>query len=247
MDDKQSKRVASAALALPAALLLAAADPAAAFEPVSLESGSNSITLSVAGTYRGGMFSNNTPASPPGYDPVTERLFVGSVDRKGIDVIDISDPTAPRLDRTIDITPYGSEPNSLAVHKGIVAVTIENESPGAKQVVLFNADGLLVARPIEVKDASRIFFAPNGKTLVVTASGSLSDDCLDDPEGAVTVIDLGSVNWGGCRQGPDKCNVRPSVRVADFSAFNEKRDELIAAGARFYGLNVLDPGSPIPV
>jgi hypothetical protein len=137
MDDKQFRIISAAALALPAALLLAATRPVAAFEPVSLESGSNSITLSVAGTYRGGMYSNNTPASPPGYDPETKRLFVGSVDRKRIDVIDISDPGAPTFDSSIDITPYGTEPNSLAVHKGIVAVAVktEGEQPLPSQVL----------------------------------------------------------------------------------------------------------------
>lgn len=250
MDQKQVKFTSFAALALPALLILAVADPAAALEPVSLESGANAITLSVAGTYRGGFFSNNTPASPPGYDAGSKRLFVGSVDRQGIDVIDISVPTLPRLLRTIDIRDHGTEPNSVAVHKGVVAVTVKTkgEPPAPSRVLLYNAEGVLVGGPVDVPDAGRIFFAPNGKSLVVTISGSLSEDCLEDPEGQVAVIDLGSVNWGGCRQGPETCNIRlAEPRLADFRAFEKQREALIEGGARFYGLNVLDPSKPIPV
>lgn len=225
------------ALAAGASLLtgsFSASSPARALEPVSLESGSNSITLSVAGTYRGGFFSNDTPATPPAYDPVTKRLFVGSGDRKAIDVIDISDPARPARLAPIDIVAYGGEPKGLALHKGIIAATIENES-GADQVVLFNANGERVTDPILLADANRVAFTPNGRRLVVTMYGSLTADCSRDPDASIAIIELGSVNWGGCRQGAGKCNVSPSVRTAGFTAFNGKKDELIAAGARFYG------------
>jgi hypothetical protein len=231
MDDKRSTAALRAALLV---LPLAFATPAGAFDPVSYESGTNTISLHVTGTVRGGFFSRNTPASPPGYDRYSKRLFVGSVDRQGVDVINISDPYSPQPLFTIDITPFASEPNSVAVHRSVVAVSVKTEGEPS-QILLYNADGLLVGGPIEVDGAGRVAFTPDGRKLVATISGAPSEDCQQDPEGAIAVIDLGPVNWGGCRRDPGQCHIQPTVRLADFRAFNPKKDDLIAAGARFYG------------
>ena len=43
-----------------------------------------------------------------------------------IDVLDISDPKRPEKLFFIDLAPYGSNANSVAVHKSIVAVAVQN-------------------------------------------------------------------------------------------------------------------------
>jgi hypothetical protein len=51
------------------------------------------------------------------YDPGTQTLLVVSGDGKTIDLLDISDPTAPVLEGQIDVTEYGDSANSVAVYK----------------------------------------------------------------------------------------------------------------------------------
>lgn len=114
------------------------------FPPISYVADDAPITLSVAGTFRGGMRSGETPATPPAYDPDTHRLFNGSADRHAIDVLDIGDPSnphrAPGFDHGIDLRYlYGTtdatrvlEPNSLAAHHGIIAAIPKGASFSAR-------------------------------------------------------------------------------------------------------------------
>jgi hypothetical protein len=226
------------------------------FAPISLVSDTAPITLSVAGTYRGGLYSRQTPATPPGYDPGTERVFVGSVDRSAIDVLDISKPCAPHKEFEIDLTPYGGEPNSVAVYKGVVAAVVKDpQRPGvSEKIVFFNANGDLLADPVNIEGASRIAFTPNGRKLVVTIGAGpriIGFDpetglpIVEDPEGAVAVIDLNRLNRGGCTMDPERCHLDPSVRIAAFTKFNAIEDELIASGVRIYGPDIpTDPDYP---
>lgn len=139
------ERVLSAAraLMLVSSLMLSLLGPASAFEPVSVSSATAAVRLTVLGSYRGGMYSTRTPASPPGYDPRTHRLFLGSDDREAIDVLDISDPRNPRRILGIDLRPFGGVPDSMDVSNGIVAVTVKG--PGRperpRRLLLLDVDG----------------------------------------------------------------------------------------------------------
>jgi len=76
----------------------------------------------------------------------------------------------------------------------------------------------------------------------VTISGGIDPtNHYYSDEAAVAILDLGNVNWGACRQGSPKCKFSPSVTIVDFRDFNNKRDELIAAGVR-----LLDPPLQLP-
>src|SRR5690606_4580119 len=65
-------------------------------------------------------------------------------------------------------------------------------------------------------------FTPDGRNLLVANEGEPSDDYQTDPEGSVSVIDVSD---------PDNLQ----VRTADFTAFNGKKAELVAAGVRVFG------------
>ena len=75
---------------------------------------------------------------------MTRRVFNGSGDRQAVEIIDISDPTQPATVGGIDVNAYGDEPQAVAIHKGILAVTVVThdrpEIPGA--ILLFNVDGI---------------------------------------------------------------------------------------------------------
>ena len=241
---------------------------ASGFGPISLSSEDAAISLSFVGTYRGGTYSSNTPAKPPAYDPETQRLFVGSVDRQAIEVLDISDPDAPVKEFDIDLRPFDGEPNSIALYRNVLAV-VSNDTEseqGNSKILFYNTDGKRLADPIRLDGAGRLAFTPDGQKVVVTVGGNpypefdlpdlpdLPDfDFLDvgendavgptitDPEGAIVIIDLGDVDWDACRDDPDSCGLDPQLKVADFKAYNSREAELISQGVRIYG-----PFDPTP-
>jgi hypothetical protein len=104
---------ALAALALGAAAAVAAGGG----------SGSRSIELTPLGVYRTGSFAA-TAAEIGAYDAKTRRVFVTNSADHVLDVLDVSDPASPAKVRSIDLTPYGSDPTSVAVNGGRVAVAV---------------------------------------------------------------------------------------------------------------------------
>ena len=204
-------------------------------DPVSHESGANAIRLQAIGRYTTGFFDIGA-AAPAAYDPVTRRLFVLSVDRDWIDALDISDPSAPDRITRKNVLGYGGFPNSIAIEKGIVAValkTVVDELPG--RVLFFDVDGRRIGDPVKVgAKPVQLAFTPDGGTVVTVNQGEANDDYTFDPEGSVSVIDLG-IEEPGCR-GAD-CSIEPSATTIDFRGFNDRMAELIAAGVRIYGPN----------
>jgi len=216
---KQFIRTTLAAAVLGASSLVAAAPPV------------KSIGLELLGTY-----SQPDPAAAfdqsateiSAFDPRSQQLFVTNGADGTIDVLDLSDPAAPTLVRQIDVSgPLGSGTfvgdgaNSVAVDRGIVAVAVQADpvtDPGA--VALFDTDGNLL-RLIGVGALpDMLTFTPDGRYLLVANEGEPDDGV--DPEGSVSVIDLGLGVLAA------------SVRTADFNAFDSEAENLRAGGVRLF-------------
>jgi hypothetical protein len=168
------------------------------------------------------------------FDKKSERLFVTNGYDGTLDIISISDPTAPVLVGTINVTNnpdfgsfVGGGANSVAVAKGLVAAAVEAETvtdPGA--VAFFDTDGnfLSMAELCALPDMVR--FTPDGKTVLVACEGEPDDGV--DPEGAIAIVDV------------KKDGEVKNVRIADFNAFDDAVDVLRAAGVRLFP----DVGTP---
>src|SRR4029434_3019295 len=94
------------------------------------------------------------------YDPATRRIFSINPTLSRVDVLDISDPSDPTLTFTI---PLGGRPNSVAFHRGIVAVAVENAvktDPGF--VKFFDANGTLLSTVTVGALPDMLIFTPNG-------------------------------------------------------------------------------------
>lgn len=179
-----------------AALTLAAAAPAAA------------LGLEPAGVWRHGSFGKSA-SEIAAYDPTSKRLFVVNGEKRAIDVLDISNPDAPKLVQAFDLKAYGAAPNSVAVKGGVVAAALDGpEKTRNGKVVFFRASDLAVLGAVEVGPIpDMLTFTPDGKRLVVVNEGEPNDAVTVDPAGSVAVIDV-SAGW-------DKA----SVRFADFGRF----------------------------
>jgi hypothetical protein len=86
--------------------------------------------LAGAGSAGGGVESTlagrfvGTGAEKSAYDPASRRLFETDAGGRKVDVVDLSDPESPAGAGSIDVTPYGESPTSVAVRDGVVAVAV---------------------------------------------------------------------------------------------------------------------------
>lgn len=176
-------------------------------------------SLSVVGTYHSGVFDEGA-AEIVAFDPATARVFVVNADAGVVDVLDISDPTAPAK---VDELEAGGQINSVAVHDGLVAVAVQNDPaqlPG--WVELFAAGGEAVGDPIPVGALpDMLTFTPDGTKILVANEGEPDGYCAEgvDPEGSVSIIDVAT----------------GTASTAGFGAYNATADELRAEGVRIFG------------
>lgn len=196
----------SAALVAPLGAGLAAAAP------------TGDVTLSPLGTYAAGAFDEGA-AEIVAHDPGTQRAFVVNALAGAVDVLDISDPSAPTKVDTLE-TPGA---NSVAVAKGVVAVVQQaddKQQPGS--VSFFDARTLEATRTVTAGALpDMVALSDNGRYAVVANEGEPEgyEEGQVDPEGSVSVIDV----------------KKGTVRTADFTAWNGKADELRADGVRIFG------------
>jgi hypothetical protein len=118
----------------------------------------------------------------------------------------------PVLLGSIDLTPYGSAPNSVAVRDGIIAVAVEatvRTDPGS--VVFFNSELQFVSSIPVGAVPDMVTFTPNGRYVLSANEGEPSLDYSVDPEGSVSIIDVS--------EGLQSLDAT-KVRTADFHAFN---------------------------
>lgn len=201
-------------------------------------SGSNgvtSITLDLLGRYESGIFDESA-AEIVAHDATNQLVFQVNANSGDVDVIDIMSPATPVLVRTIDvadaiaanttITTALDAVNSVAVSGDIVAAAIAADAVDERGVVAFfnTADGAFVGA-VEVGFLpDSIAISPDGSTVVVANEGEPNDDYTVDPEGSISIIDIGTngaaaataeelsftdFNTGGTRES----EIDPAVRI----------------------------------
>ncbi len=125
------------------------------------------------------------------YDPANRRLWVTCATRPMLRVIDLTDPTAPRLREQVDLSKWGGGVNSVAVHGQTVAAAVEGfDKTDRGCVVLLDTEGaFLNALPVGCLP-DMLTYTPDGTRLVVACEGEADDSYMIDPEGTIAVIDL---------------------------------------------------------
>lgn len=160
------------------------------------------------------------------YDPDTKKLFVvnNSEGTNRIEVVNLSNPSAPVISGFINTISYGGFVNSVAVSNGKLAAAIEAQdkvNPG--KVVVFNTSTQAEMRVIAVGSLpDMITFSPDGNYILTANEGEPNDAYTIDPSGTVSIISV-KENY--------------SVSTLDFSSFESKAIQLKAKGLRLFGKN----------
>jgi hypothetical protein len=179
------------------------------------------ISLEKIGEFAGG---GPAAAEITAYEWTTRRLFVVNGALGTVDVLDLRNPAAPVKVGQISVAQFGSSANSVAAANGYIAVAIEahvKTDPGT--VAFYNPATLQVISSVTVGALpDMVVFTPFGDYVLVANEGEPNDAYTIDPEGSVSIIDVGDVR-------------NPTVRTADFRAFNGQREQLVAQGVRIFG------------
>jgi len=162
------------------------------------------------------------------FDSKSKRLFVVNGANGSLDVVDLADPSNPKVIQTISTAAFGGGVfNSVAVYDGLVAVAIEAApKTSAGKVAFYDGQTLALLNTVSVgSQPDMLTFSPDGKFVITANEGEPNSygaaDSVD-PEGSVSVI---TVNRGGT----------PTVASADFKAYVGQEATLRAQGVRIYG------------
>lgn len=160
------------------------------------------------------------------YDAATQRAFVVNAVAATVDIVDLSNPAAPALLDTIDVTGFGAVANSVAVNGGRLAIAVEaapKTDPGT--LVFTDLDGQLLGSVATGALPDMVSFTPDGRYALVANEGEPNDDYDVDPEGSISIVDLSAGIAGAV------------VRTAGFTDFNVggPRAAELPAGVRIYG------------
>jgi len=113
-----------------------------------------------------------------------------------IDIADLSNPAAPVLVATFDLSPYGDTVQSVATRNGVVAAAVAPADPLAKgAVVLFTTAGSLLGAVPTGYLPDSVTFTPDGTKVLSADEGqpSCSGSTVVDVPGSVTIIDVASL------------------------------------------------------
>lgn len=166
------------------------------------------------------------------FDAVSQSLFITNGNTGSIDVLDLSDPTAPVFVQTMGTDgPDLAGPTSVAVADGVVAAAFpaaDGISDG--RVLFFDADGTELGSVTVGALPDMVTFGPDGTTVFVANEGEPDgyDAGQIDPEGSISIIDVS----GGVADVEDA-----DVTTADFTALTMAD---IDASTRVFG-----PGASI--
>jgi 2',3'-cyclic-nucleotide 2'-phosphodiesterase / 3'-nucleotidase / 5'-nucleotidase len=178
-------------------------------------------------TYRGSYDPTTRGAEIVTVDPASRRMFIAAGNR--IDIVDISDITAPVLVTSVSTAPYGSDVTSVSVRNGVVAAASINsvkENPG--KVVFFDLDGEFLSSVDVGAVPDMVAHSPDGTKLAVANEGEprCEGTSYVDPEGSISIIDL---------SGPATEYDNADVAFAMFDAYDGREDDLRADDIRIFG------------
>ncbi len=203
------------------------------------------LTLTPLGTATTGPFRSEDPrvAEINAFDAHGRRIYVVNPLEARLDVIDVADPASPSaaasvllvddcqqaLGTACPLLP-GGEPNSVAIHGGLMAVAYGNAvRTDNGHAIFYRLRGAAAPRFVAAVEVGAlpdmITFSSDGKYVLTANEGEPNADYSIDPAGSVSIIEV------------ERLGGRRAVRHVGFERFDkaEARALLEAAGVRIFG------------
>lgn len=204
-----------------------------AVQAPSEQPAAQAVSLERIGAYASGLFDEGG-AEIVAWQPAMATAFVVNSGDGTVDLLDLSDPTNPTKVDSLDVRADWNEAgdaNSVAVSGNTLAVAVENDDKQAPGRILFyDASSLAYLDSAEAGALpDMVTFSPDGNKVIAANEGEPSDDYKTDPEGSITIVDISQGVVGA-----------PVTQVS-FTSFNDRADELRAAGVRLAGAGANDP------
>ena len=154
----------------------------------------HALSVEPLGTYATGLAQVGSVTSGESAALRGDKLYVTNADDISVDIVDVSDPTQPRLHKRVHLSQYGGGITSVDVSsKNLVAVAIhavKKTDPGT--VVFMTPAGQVIRTATVGALPDMVVFTPDGRRLLVANEGE--PDCYGagctDPEGTVSIIDV---------------------------------------------------------
>lgn len=128
------------------------------------------------------------------YDDKTKRLYtVNNSTINQINIIDLSDPTQPRLISSIDLSKYNGAANSVAVSNGRLVIALESTLSKQEKgkVLVFDTTTQTLLKELSVGALpDMITFSPNWQYIITANEGEPNDTYSLDPDGSISIIDV---------------------------------------------------------
>jgi 2',3'-cyclic-nucleotide 2'-phosphodiesterase (5'-nucleotidase family) len=199
--------------------------------PAALATGSSRPAFAPIGSYETGLGLES--AEIVAYED--GRMFVTNSARASLDIVDVSDPSAPSLIRRVDLSAFGSSVTCVSAHRGLVAVAVPAEprtSPG--KVLILDRDGKLLDKTEVGALPDMLTFSADGMRLLVANEGEPSQDYSIDPQGSVSVLFV----WP-FKPFQGRILHRRTIGFGDFDAGQPRHAELPA------GIRITGPGASV--
>ncbi len=233
------------------------------FDPVYLEGADSSLRAHIIGRRDGGFFAESAASTPPAYHAERRWLYVIALPRLSIEVLDISDPTDPRLVKRIGYLDFLQallfDPSLRAEAERVQRLdepALDIELPrliGEMRSVAF-ADGVLAVafKALQENDRGRVLFLDeHGAPIADPVSVGIDPDAIAfSPDGRKLVV----ANTATGEEGDDPKGslsivtverdaggqVTTDVRQIGFERFDGQAAQLRSEGVRIY-----TPGSTV--
>lgn len=125
------------------------------------------------------------------FDATSARVFSTNGANNTLDIIDFSDPTAPSLFASINLSAYGTSINSVSTKNGTVAVALVGTTPQSDGVVaFFDTNGNFINSVMVGALPDMLTFTPDGTKVLVANEGEPNDAYTIDPLGSISIIDV---------------------------------------------------------
>jgi hypothetical protein len=150
---------------------------------------SNELNLTLLNSFSNGAAGANS-AEIVAHDAQSQRLFIANSIAGKMDIVNFSNPAAPVLLSSISMAPHGNI-NSIAVHNGIVAVSIENlDAQSNGKIVFFDINGVFLNEVPTGAMPDMITFSKDYTKVITANEGEPNGTYSIDPEGSITVVDI---------------------------------------------------------